>query len=230
MNECWVCIGHSHVAALAKAMDPDLDALNFWETGDPWLVRDGATHLRDDLAERVAKGRLVLSSVGGSAHTVLGTVEHPRPFDFILPSQPNLPLDDSRDIVPADAVREKLLEMTTPYLDTLAALKQSATAPVVHLEPPPPVADTDLIAARIPWVFYPGQPHVIAPKWLRYKVWRLHCEVIAAACARHGVALARAPAASMDQEGFLHPDFNEDGAHANGAYGALVLKTLRNRA
>jgi hypothetical protein len=34
----------------------------------------------------------------------------------------------------------------------------------------------------------------------------------------------------MDSEGFLHPDFNEDGAHANGAYGALVLESLRGAA
>jgi hypothetical protein len=191
------------------------------------VERDGATHLRDDLAERVARGRLVLSLLGGSAHTVLGTVERTRPFDFTLPSQPDLPLDTSRDIVPADAVREALAEMTMPYLDKIPALTRAARAPVVHLLPPPPVADTDLIAARIPWMLYPGQPQIVAPKWLRYKVWRLHCEVIAAACEQYGVGLAPAPAGCMDGEGFLHPDFNEDGAHANGAYGELVLRGLR---
>ena len=230
MGEPWVCIGHSHVAALEKAHDPDLDSMNFWGTGDPWVQRDGTTWLRDDLAERIARGRLVLSSLGGSAHTVLGAVEHQRPFDFVLPSRPDLPLDETRDIVPADAVRETLAELTTPYLDGIPALVRAATAPVVHLEPPPPVADTDLVASRVPWPFYPGQPRVVAPKWLRYKVWLMHCEIIAAACAHHGVGLARAPARSMDSEGFLHPDFNEDGAHANGAYGALVLESLRHTA
>jgi hypothetical protein len=227
MSEPWVCIGHSHVAAFEKARDPDLDAMNFWGTGDPWVQRDGTTHLRDDLAERVARGRLVLTSLGGSAHTVLATVEHPRPFDFILPSRPDLPLDESRVVVPADAVREKLAEIASPYLDTIPAVVRAATAPVVYLEPPPPVADTDLIAPCIIWDFYPGQPQIVAPRWLRYKVWRLHCEVIAEACTRHGVGLARAPAGAMDSGGFLHPDFNEDGAHANGAYGALVLQHLR---
>jgi len=230
MSAPWACIGHSHVAALAKTLDPDLDCMNFWDTGDPWVRRDGATCLRDDLAERIGRGRLVLSLVGGSAHNVLGAVEHPRPFDFILPAQPDLPVDESRDIVPADAVREKLVEMAAQYLDTIPALTRAATAPVVQLEPPPPVADPDLVASRMAWFFYPGQPRIIAPKWLRYKVWRLHCEVIAAACARHGVGLARAPAACMDADGFLHPDFNEDGAHANGAYGQLVLEGLRRGA
>jgi hypothetical protein len=229
MNEPWVCIGHSHVAALAKALDPDLDCINFWDTGDPWVQRDGDAWLRDDLAKRVASGRLVLSLLGGSAHNVLGAVEHPRPFDFILPSRPDLPLDESRDLVPADAVREKLEEMARPYLDAIPALIRAATAPVIQLEPPPPVADTDLVASRMPWGFYPGQPQIVAPKWVRYKVWRLHCEVIASACARHGAAVAPAPKAPMDSEGFLHPDCNEDGAHANGVYGQLVLQSLRSR-
>ncbi len=127
MSEPWACIGHSHVAALEKAQDPDLDCMNFWGTGDPWVQRDGTAHLRDDLAERVAKGRRVLSLLGGSAHTVLGTVEHTRPFDFVLPSRSDLPLDPSRDIVPADAVREKLAEMTTPYLDAIPRLRSCAS-------------------------------------------------------------------------------------------------------
>ncbi|MEI9987948.1 MAG: hypothetical protein WDN69_35515 [Aliidongia sp.] len=98
MNENWVCIGHSHALALERGAERggvELDAINFWHTGEPWL-RDGtAIRLRADLAERVGRGRPILSLVGGSAHTVLGMVEHPRPFDFVLPSAPTLPVDES---------------------------------------------------------------------------------------------------------------------------------------
>jgi hypothetical protein len=223
----WVCIGHSHVRALADAEDPDLDCMNFWLTGNPWVEREDGHHLRDDLAERLAKGRLVLSLIGGSAHSVLAAVEHPRPFDLVLPADPDLPLDTSRELVPADALRMKLEEMSTPFLNSIPLVARVATGPLVQLEPPPPLADNELIAPFVPWAFYPGQPRIVAPKWVRYKVWRLHCEVIAATCARLGVALAPSPPAARDDEGFLHPDFNEDGAHANAAYGALVLEELR---
>ena len=229
MNKEWVCIGHSHVAALARAAaigGVALDAINFWETGEPWLRDEGGTHLRPDLAKRVEHGRLVLSLIGGSAHTVLGMVEHPRPFDFVLPSAPGLPVDDTRELVPAAAIREKLVEMAADYLAMVPIVIRAATGPVIQIEPPPPVADPDRIARFVPWGLFPGQPRVIAPKWLRYKLWRMHSEVIAAACARFGIRYLHSPDGAKDDEGFLADRCDQDGSHANDAYGALVLDAL----
>jgi hypothetical protein len=204
-----------------------LDTINFWETGEPWLRGDGETRLRPDLADRIGLGRRVLSLIGGSAHTVLGMVEHPRPFDFILPSEPDLPLDETRESVPAEAVRAKLTEMTMEYLETVPVVVRTALGPVVHIEPPPPVADAERIAPHVPWGFFPGQPQMVAPKWLRYKLWRMHSEVIATACMRFGISYMRVPDRAKDDEGFLDPRYDEDGAHANAAYGVLVLEELR---
>jgi hypothetical protein len=227
MGDRWVCIGHSHVVALAQSGDTELESINFWDTGDPWRYDGGATHLRHDLAERVLRGRRVLSLIGGSAHTVLGMVEHPRPFDLIVPSAPDLPLDETRELIPADAVRAKLSEMSEPYLAMLPAVARLCATPLVHIGPPPPVAAEDRIAPHVPWILFPGQPHAIAPKWVRYKLWRVHCEVIAAICTRLDIQYVPAPERSKDEEGFLHPDYDRDGAHANASYGALVLEELR---
>lgn len=232
MRENWVCIGHSHARALEKGAalgGISLDMMNFWDTGDPWLVDEGGVRLRPDLAERVARGTLVLSVVGGSAHTVLGMVEHPRPFDFVLPSDPSLPVDESREIVPAEAVRAKLKDIASPFLAKLPALL-SVAGRVLQLEPPPPLADEVRIAQNVPWDFFPGQPHAIAPKWFRYKLWRMHGEVIRAACAALDIPYIPAPQPAMDSEGFLATEYDEDGAHANAAYGLLVLETLRRTA
>jgi hypothetical protein len=228
----WVCIGHSHVAALQRAEPgtPALDAINFWETGEFRLYQDGRiVGIRPDLIRRLERGRRVLSLVGGSAHTVLGTVEHQRAFDFVLPSQPNLPLDETRELVPAEALRAKISELATEYLDILLPLiVHAAKAPVIQIEPPPPIADEKRIIPRIPWdAFYPGQPKLIAPKWLRYKLWRLHSEVIEVICKRLEISYMRVPEAAKDDEGFLDLRYDEDGAHANAAYGTLVLRTLR---
>lgn len=233
MNGNWVCIGHSHARALeggAARGGVVLDAMNFWDTGDPWLREGDTIRLRPDLAERVGRGRRVLSAIGGSAHTVLGTVEHPRPFDFVLPADPELAVDEAREIVPAAAVRAKLAEIAAPYFATLPALLAAASGPVLQLEPPPPVADEARIAAHVPWNMYPGQPRKIAPKWLRYKLWLLHGEVIRATCERLGIGYMPAPQAARDAEGFLAAQYDLDGAHANAAYGALVLETLRQAA
>jgi hypothetical protein len=233
VTEMWVCIGHSHAFALARGAERDgvpLDAINFWETGDPWSRGEATIALRPDLAARVRPGRLVLSLIGGSAHTVLGMVEHPRPFDFVLPSEPDLPIDERRELVPAEAVRATLAEMALPFLANLPCVLDVATGPVIQLEPPPPVADEARIAPHVPWGFFPGQPRVIAPKWLRYKLWRLHSEVIAAACAQYGIGYRRVPAQAKDADGFLDPRYDHDGAHANAAYGALVLEDLKGAA
>ena len=229
----WVCIGHSHTLALERGAELagfPLDAMNFWHTGEPWLRDGGTIRLRPDLAERVGRGRPVLSLIGGSAHTVLGMVEHPRPFDFVLPSDPELPVDEAREIVPAEAVRAKLAEIAAPYFEVLPALLDAAAAPVIQLQPPPPVADEARIAPHVPWTLFPGQPRAVAPKWLRYKLWRLHGELIAATCARLGIRFAPAPDEAKDGEGFLEARYDQDGAHANAAYGALVLAKLRQAA
>lgn len=229
-DENWVCIGHSHATALERGAvrsGRTLDTMNFWHTGEPWL-RDGcAIRLRPDLAERIARGRKVLSTIGGSAHTVLGMVEHPRPFDFVLPADATLPVDEAREIVPAEAVRAKLADLAGAYFATLPALVDAAAVPVIQIQPPPPVADDSRIAPKVPWGLFPGQPRAIAPKWLRYKLWRLHGELIAAACAKFGIIFLPAPETAQDGEGFLDPGYDEDGAHANAAYGALVLDQVR---
>lgn len=203
-----------------------LDSINFWETPEPWLRDDAGIRLRPDLAERIARGSLVLSLIGGSAHTVLGMVEHERPFDFVLPSAPDLPVDESRELTPAEAVRATLTELAMKYLETVPGVLHAATGPVIHIEPPPPLADAERIAPRVPWKLFPGRPQVVAPKWLRYKLWRMHSEVIAAACGGFGVRYMTTPDRAKDSEGFLDPVYDHDGVHANAAYGALLLDEL----
>jgi hypothetical protein len=235
VNRNWVCIGHSHVAALQRGAalrsDIALDAINFWDTGEIWEREGDTIRLRPDLAERVRRGRApIFSLIGGSAHTVLAMVEHPRPFDFILPSDPNIPFDETRELVPAHAVRAKIAELAAPYFAILPALLAVAPGPVLQIEPPPPLADEGRIAPFVPWVLFPGQPHRVAPKWLRYKTWRLHSELIREACTTLGIGYIAAPRAAMDAEGFLRDEYDQDGAHANGAYGALVLDLLKQAA
>ncbi len=232
-DEAWVCIGHSHVGALQRAGKQEgveLDAINFWETGEYRQQEDGRfTGMKPELARRLGQGRRVFSLVGGAAHTVLGMVEQQRAFDFVLPSAPDLPIDETRELVAAEALREKLTEMAEEHLAAaLPLIIQAAQAPVLQLEPPPPVADEDRIIPHIAWdMYFPGQPKRIAPKWVRYKLWRMHSEVIETVCARFNVGYIRAPEAAKDSEGFLDLQYDEDGAHANGAYGALVLQQLK---
>src|ERR1700744_237884 len=108
MYENWVFIGHSHIEAPSTAAGGGLDVINFWHVGDLWDHPNGPRPLRDDLAERVLKGEVVVSAIGAAADVGLGMVEHEQPFDFVLASDPDLPVDPSRQLIPCDAVREIL--------------------------------------------------------------------------------------------------------------------------
>ena len=223
-----VAIGHSHVKAVLDALplplDPArFDVVSFWvEPGA--VVREGERARYSRAVERrIAGGGRVFSCIGGSAHTVLGLAAHPRPFDFVLPSRPELPVDPLREPVPADGVRAALAAIAGEFFGLMDALARVARAPVVQLAPPPPLADAERIAPHVPWEYFPGRQQVIAPRWLRYKLWRMHCEMIEAESARLGWGFAWQPAAALDPDGFLRPELDGDGLHAGPGYGRLVL-------
>jgi len=104
-----VCIGHSHteaVAAAAAERQVPLLHFNFWYLGAT-LERDAGVvrlppHIRAHLSGTV------FSFVGGGAHMDYGMIVHPRPYDFVLPSEPDLPLAEGAETVPYDALYASL--------------------------------------------------------------------------------------------------------------------------
>jgi hypothetical protein len=229
MNERWVCIGHSHVAALAQAGGKALDSINFWDDGDLWFHIDGLRPLREDYVERVAKAKVVISAIGGSAHGVMGTIEHEQPFDFVLPSDPDLPFDKTRELIPVEAVRQTMADLAAPLLRGLPILAEAVTGSLIHLAPPPPSAVIKFVKppADVGEVFMIGKAGAFTPKWPRYKMWRLHCEIIEDFCAQHGVKYLAAPSRANDDEGFLRSEYIIDTTHGNADYARLVLEDVR---
>jgi len=222
-------IGHSHVHAPIEAIREeqlDLDAIAIWV--EPGALETGAEGMRfrADLAERIAVERPVFSFVGGNAHTVLGLVDHARGFDFVLPEEPDLPLDPAREIVTAEAVRHALAAIDADLTPILELLVRLTPGRVVHVGPPPPVFVADAARERYPWNMTPDRPRAFAPPWVRYKVWRLSVAMIAERARALGVPFVAAPADAQDDRGFLRDDLRKDVAHANGRYGSLVLRAL----
>lgn len=225
-----VCIGHSHVScvAMAAAVDGfDLTAINFWLTPEPFVEEDGERRFSPVVAEALHGD--VVSFIGGSAHDMVGLPVHPRPFDFVLPSAPDLPLDEIAEIIPVDGVRAAVLSVAQEYLDLIGQVKASPAQRVLHASPPPPYADGAAMAPRIPWGLFKVGAREVSPKFLRYKLWRLHCEIIEDFCQNIGVVFIPHPAEAVDVHGFLKPEFYEDPGHANAAYGRLVLAQIGRR-
>jgi hypothetical protein len=222
-------IGHSHVHAPVETIRDHalaLDAIAFWVEPGALENTTSGLHFRADLAERIAVARPIYSFIGGNAHTVLGLVEHHRPFDFVLPEEPALPLDPARELVTVDAVRASLAAIDVQYIPILELLLREAGGPVVQVGPPPPVFVADEKREKYPWSMTPDRPRAFAPPWVRYKIWRLSTALIEARCRALQLPFVAAPAEALDANGFLRDDLRKDVAHANGRYGALVLRAL----
>lgn len=229
-----LCIGHSHVACVALAARSaahPLQALNFWKM--PGAIRRDSGGPRFDLAiERQLREHdgPVFSMLGGAAHVVLGFLVHPRRFDFVLPAEPALPLDPAAELIPSLAVQRMLESQMGDYPALLARVRGLCAGRVFHIEPPPPCADPERLHARIPWAVFPGRCREVSPVSLRYKLWRLHSQILTHWCAETGVDLLPVPAGTTGADGCLCEPYCRDGVHANEHYGALVLEQMRQLA
>ena len=229
-----LCIGHSHVACVARAAEAagiPLTALNFWEMPGAILHDGDAPRFTPSLEQQLQQHRgPVFSMVGGAAHGVLGMLVHPRRFDFVSPARPELPLDPAAELLPTSAVRSVLASLMTEYLALMLQIRRLCSGPMFHLESPPPYADGVRMHADVPWGMFPGMCREISPAPLRYKLWRLHSQIVREGCDGADVTFVPCPPESVDDTGFMREPYYGDGAHANAAYGALVLEQMRRLA
>ncbi len=235
-------LGHSHLAALQIAHSRGLAgtfpsaatlAPTFVYIGrakdapadpvpSPGQLPAAAATALDEFA-----GPAVVSCIAGNDHTVFGLLNHPRPFDFVLASEPDLPLSAGAEILPARLVHSTLRARMGSALQLLTALRARVSGTLIHLEPPPPVPSAVHIRAH-PGVFAGKMAELgISPAVLRYKLWRLHSAILADLCRDLGVTLLPVPRDTQDAHGMLAQEgWNPDPTHANAWYGARVLRDL----
>lgn len=171
----------------------------------------------------------IASFVLGNEHSVFGLVNHPRPFDFALPSRPDLTVAPDAEVVPYDMMRAMLGDWVKRFMvPILSGLRKVSGLPVKHFCSPPPIESAAHIAA------YPGIAAAkvrelgVAPAGLRLKLWLLYAGILAEACAEAGgVQFIAAPTAAANVRGFLdQPFWSKTPTHGNERYGRLVLAEL----
>jgi len=236
-----LAIGTSHLAALEGAARQNGAAprIAFVQLRDARyrgaLVRagDGGPSLSWRLAEDVGERsrELIVSLIGGNKHNILGLLNHPRPFDFVLPEEPDLPFTPGAECVPVELVADSLAKRAVNELDLLRTLRKATKVPMIHMESPPPNPSVDHIL-RHPGVFKDRIDELgVAPAHLRYKLWRVHSSVVRAACAEAGIRFVPAPRESQDTRSMLlEAAWADDPTHGSTWYGALVLKQILDAA
>ena len=238
-------VGHSHLSAIHKAYRRfgakgngfaieaefvQLSRAEFRPQFKPGFFRKDILNRRTIKAIRRAKNDVLVSCIGGNVHNVFGLVNHPQPFEFILPDEPDLPVADNAEILPHAAMRLALAGRMRRHLRLLQAVRRHMPGRMLHLESPPPIPSTEYILAH-PGTF--GKKIVergIAPVWLRYKLWRLASTIFREECITLGIEWVPVPRQMQDADGMLIARaWSRDATHANPWYGRCLLRNLATR-
>ena len=199
------------------------------------MARPGAGWTRAETTARLRKAGPVFCFINGSHHLSLGLWRHPQPFDLVLPEAPDLPFDPDAEVVPADALREVLSTRLEGQLRTIGEIAEVASGTVYQVEAAPPPTDRWMLEGeggqktrtkrrKLP-EWSEGE---LAGRFLRYKLWRLHSQLMREHAEQVGIHFLAHPPEATDEEGFLLDELCRNAAHANTAYGALVLEQMRS--
>lgn len=190
----------------------------------------GDTSFEDFLALVATLGEtdVAVSMIGGNQHAVFSTIQQPRAFTFMVPGDEGA--QASAELIPYRALAQHFdAGIRGRDGKSLEALRKATRARVVHLQSPPPKRDNDHILKHHETRFAAeniADLGVSAPE-LRLAFWRLQANLLEQLCAELGIKVLPPPAAAMDTDGFLAPEFYaNDATHANPSYGELVLQQI----
>jgi len=171
----------------------------------------------------------VIGAFWGDQHFFMSTANLPRRLDFVLPAEPDLPLDPGAEIVPYDLICDYVRYHCVHVQLLIEATLRVTRAPLYLLPAPPPVADFAAIPGGSSSKHIDGlvAQHGVAPAWLRYKFWRLVSDVYNQMAAAAGAKALPTPPESQAPDGFRRAEYDStDWIHGNARYGELVLRQI----
>lgn len=185
------------------------------------------------VASRLRETDALVSVIGGNQHAVFSTIRHPKPFDFYSPEAIEGELNQDVSLIPYRTLYDFFLRgLRKGDGVTLAALRHTTRAKVMHLAAPPPKRknafielyhDTHFAAEGI-------QKLGVSSPELRMKFWKLQNRALGEICGELGIELIPPPAEALDRDGFLERScYAGDATHANVKYGVLVVEDLKKR-
>jgi hypothetical protein len=234
-----VLIGDSHLnavasghAAMADRMPPSFDLREFpdhlyrpmhWTTNGQSVFNQAFVA---DVVECVRKYKplLICAAWGGNQHYVHGVINHPRPFDIVLPRAPELPLMAGAEVIPYDLLRRCFTHDPIALTFLWKQFQAACDLPIYHLAAPPPPQSSALIAKSLPAEWRPRAEQLgITPPSLRYKLWRLATETMQEISEGAGVRFLWPPEQTIDTDGLLRSEYASDGIHGNSNYGEAIV-------
>lgn len=167
----------------------------------------------------------VFCCLGGTEHNLLGLIESPEPFDFLL--HPDDTIKPGRKPVPHGLVKSALLSRMRTALARMSEVRAQYNCPFTCVAPPPPFAEID-DKANLPRAFIPHLEKGIAPASLRRKLYELQITLMKAHCRSESIAFMPAPRKARDSDGYLlRQCWDSDPTHGNARYGAAVIRQMK---
>ncbi len=174
---------------------------------------------------------IVLTIFGGNIHNVISLVKAWKDFDFILPSNPDLSLDQKAQLIPYAAIKGMLkLKISNPHLDRLKIMGKLIPNSLINIETPPPIGDDAFVLEHMDPYFNEkfGVVKEVIPRILRHKIWRMSCEIYSEFCNENRISHHETPPRLMEDRLFLaRQAYSTNATHANSwfgrgmAYGAI---------
>lgn len=228
--------GDSHTRALLNAANESSTEDDFvfsihWMRSEKNGVVRGDLGIEDAFEKIKSLGGqdILVISLLGTAHNIFGLVQHEQPFD-LMEAGSSFDMEDLHgQIVPRNIMWD-MFEFWGRRNKKIKKLKDCSSVRVFHLMTPPPKQDNGFIESKTAKY----RDHVVAVKGisraeLRLRLWNLEMQVLKHICDEWGIGVIPPPNDAIETEGFLKKEFyGNDATHANTAYGALVLKQLKD--
>lgn len=229
-------IGHSHLGALIQAQShfqPKEASLTFLSLLDGDVLLENKMEDINKilpLSQSISENSDVVAlSISGNEHHMIGLVQNPRPFDFVPPDGRYRTIQPGHEILPYSLVYRSLKSIMRG--DLFKAFEGKFAIPVIVIEPPPPILDENHLL-RNPGVFSESiSKFGITKAGIRYKLWRVCCDVTREWAREAGFLYMPTPKAGVGPEGFLHAEaLNNDPTHANAWFGRHIIADLSSLA
>jgi len=171
--------------------------------------------------------RNLVLSVAGNDYNALGLVNPPEKFDYVLPSQPELPLDVAARLLPCGVVASELRHLISYSLMFMQSVRQAVSQPIFLLAAPPPIPSADHIWQHGGTFLPEIEKHGVGSAALRYKLWRTQSEFFEMVARENDIVVLPPPPEALDPEGMLaEVAWGKDATHANLWYGERVLRQI----
>ena len=235
-------IGHSHTQCFIDAYGAEMRGV--LELDAIRLHRDkivgGEPDFADYIAGQVKKlevahaGGLntydaVVLLLGGNTHNVLGLVEMSPPFDFVLSSQPSLPVSARARLLPEAVIKGVLLQRIETMFLGMNVIRQMFGGAMYCLESPPPIGDDDYVRRYLDEHFrkdFENNRDVVSAQ-LRYKLWKVSSAIYSERSRQLGISYVECPESVLVDGMYLRPEgYPLNATHGNAWYGGKVLENF----